>query len=250
VAFVRRGILIAIVLIGSRLPLKELWPWNSDAWKQLLLGYAVALVVAQAIIGFVLAGVGFTSAHPTASETINHILLALVAALLVPPLEETIFRGFLQRELIGFLGWRVGWISTAAIFMLSHFLKVPTDLDHQAVYPWSGITAVGSAFLSIIHGEFLCGRGLNLFLLGLILGGIMLRNTTLWLNAGLHSGLILAVFLFTGFAHLTEPPRVSWLGGDILSSPITSMVFVLLGLWIWRFYRHPSVLPENGSTAP
>jgi membrane protease YdiL (CAAX protease family) len=240
----------AIALIGSRVPLKELWPWNNTAWKQLLLGYAMAAVIGQAIIGFVLAGVGFTSTLLSTQEIISRILLALIAAILVPPLEETVFRGFLQRELIDRLGWRFGWVLTAAIFMLSHFLKVSTEIDGQPVHSWSGITAVGSAFLPIIHGDFLSGKGLNLLLLGLILGGIMLRNTTLWLNAGLHSGLILTMLLFTGFAHLTQPPRISYLGGDILSSPITSVVFVLLGLWLWGFYRHPSVVPENGSTAP
>jgi membrane protease YdiL (CAAX protease family) len=240
----------ALGLFWSRLGLKELWRWTSDSWKQLLLGYITAAVIAQAIIGFVLAGVGFTSALLSTSEIMQRILVTLIAAILVPPLEETVFRGFLQREMIERIGWRAGWIGTAAIFMFAHFLKVPSDLAYQPVHAWSGVTAIGSAFLPIIHGDFFCGRGLNLFLLGLILGGIMLRNTTLWFNAGLHSGLIVAVLLFTGFAHLTSPPRVSYLGGDILSSPITSMVFVLLGLWLWRYYRHPSILPESGPTAP
>ena len=249
-----RALLISAVgalgLFWSRLELKKLWPWNTDSWKQLLLGYAMAAVISQAIIGLVLAGAGFTSAHLSTPEMAKRILVALVAALLVPPLEETVFRGFLQRELIERIGWRGGWVITAAIFMFAHFLKVPTYLNYQPVYPWSGLTALGSAFLPIVHGDFLCGRGLNLFLLGLILGGIMLRSTTLWLNAGLHSGLILAVLLFTGFARMDEVPRVSYLGDDILSSPITSTVFVLLGIWLWRFYRHPSILPETGPNAP
>ena len=57
----------ALGLAWSRLSFKTLWPWNSDAWKQLLLGYVMAAVTAQAIIGFDLAFSGFTSAHLTTS---------------------------------------------------------------------------------------------------------------------------------------------------------------------------------------
>ena len=249
-----RALLISAVaalgLAWSRLPLGKLWRWNGDAWKQLLLGYVIAAVTAQAIIGFDLAFCGFTRTLLSTTEFADRLLLALIAALLVPLLEETIFRGFLQSELIERIGWCAGWIVTAIVFMLAHFLKISTDLDRQEVHIWSGITAVGSAFLPVIHGDFLCGRGLNLFLLGLILGGTFLRAGTLWLNAGLHSGLILAVLLFSGFTRPVQPPRIEWLGGDILSNPITSVVFVLLGLWLWRFYRHPSILPETGDAAP
>jgi len=249
-----RAILISAVaalgLAWSRLPIGKLWAWNGDAWKHLLLGYVMAAVTAQAIIGADLALSGFTSAHLTPHQAINRVFVALVAALLVPPLEETIFRGFLQTELIERIGWRAGWIVTATIFMLVHFFKVPTDLDHQPVHIWSGVPGLAAAFLPIIHGDFLCERGLNLFLIGLILGGIFLRSSTLWVNAGLHSGLILAVLLFSGFTRPVDPPYVSFFGGDILSNPITSVAFILLGLWLWRFYRHPSILPETGENAP
>jgi membrane protease YdiL (CAAX protease family) len=230
--------------------LKTLWPWNRASGLQLLLGYVMAAVAAQAIIGFDSAFSGFTSTHLDAHEAWNRVLMALIAALLVPPLEETVFRGFLQTELSRGLGWYAGWISAALFFMIAHFLKISPDIDSEPVHLWSGVSAVGDAFLPVIHGEFISGRGLNLFLLGLILGGLFLRAGTLWVNAGLHSGLILAVLLFTGFEKPIEPPRISYLGGDILSNPITSAVFVLLGFWIWRFYRHPSVLPETGANAP
>jgi membrane protease YdiL (CAAX protease family) len=242
--------LAALGLFWSRLPLAQLWPWNSDAWKQVLLGLFIAAVSAQAILGCKLAVDGIPLLPLDVPAIASRVLLALVAALLVAPLEETIFRGFLQRELIERLGWRPGWIIAAAIFMLAHFVKVPEELDPLPVHPWSGITAIGDAFLPLAHGDFFCGAGLNLFLLGLILGGIFLRSGSLWVNAGLHGGFILAQLLFSG---LTRPvPRHDFIfgGGDIVSSPITSLVFILLGLWLWLFYRHPSILPETGENAP
>jgi len=248
-----RAILISAVaalgLFWSRIPLRELWPWDSDAWKRVLLGFFIALVSIQAMIGLDLGVAGFTSSHLSAGKTAGRVLLALVAALLAAPLEETVFRGFLQRELTRGLGWRAGWILAAFIFMLAHFIKIPVELDKQPVHLWSGASALGAAFLPLVKGEFLCGRGLNLFLVGLILGGVFLRAGSLWMNAGLHGGWIFGLLLFTGLTRPDEPPRVSWFGGDILSSLVTTVVLSLLGLWLWRFYRHPSVLPESGESA-
>jgi len=248
-----RALLISAVaalgLFWSRIPLARLWPLNGAAWKRVLLGYFIAAVSMQAMIGIDLACAGFTSAHLGEGKAAGRVVLAVVAALIAPPLEETVFRGFLQVELVRGLGRSWGLVLAAAIFMLAHFIKIPVELDGQPVHFWSGATAVGAAFLPVAHGEFLGGRGLNLFLIGLILGGLFLRSGSLWVNAGLHSGWILGLLLFTGFTRPVEPPYVSYFGGDILSSPGTTLVLLLTGLWIWRFYRHPSDSPGSGENA-
>jgi len=249
-----RGLLIsavaALVLFRSRIPLEKLWPLQRAAWWQLLFGYVLAAISAQGMIGFNLAGIGFTRVHLDWHHAGLRILMAVVAALLVPPLEETLFRGFIQSELVRSIGQRWGWIAAAVIFMLAHFVKVPVELDHQPVHFWSGVSAVGAAFQPVINGEFLGGKGLNLFLVGLILGGIFLRSGSLWLNAGLHGGWILALLLFTGFTRPFDSPNVEWMGTDLLSSPLTAVVLILLGLWLWRFYQPHSVVPETGENAP
>jgi membrane protease YdiL (CAAX protease family) len=249
-----RAILIsavaALVLFRSRLPLRKLWPLNRDVWKPLLLGYGIAAVSIQTMIGANLALSGFTSAHLSGGEAAERVLIATIAAILGPLLEETVFRGFIQRELVSCLRPPAGLVVASAIFMLAHFIKVPVELNAQPVHLWSGPSALGAAFLPVLQGAFLCGRGLNLFLIGLILGGIFLRSGSLWMNAGLHSGWILGLLLFSGFTRPVEPPYVSYFGGDILSSLSTTLVLVLLALWIWRFYRHPSDSPGNGENAP
>jgi uncharacterized protein len=246
-----RALLISAVaalgLFWTRIPLARLWPWNRDAWLQLLLGYFIAAVSIQAMIGLNLALAGFTSAHLNGGQAAGRVLLALVAALLIPPLEETVFRGFVQRELVQGLGASAGLLLAAVIFMFAHFLKIPVELDQQPVHPWSGVTALGAAFSQFGHDLLLpqnLGKAANLFLIGLILGGIFLRSGTLWMNAGLHSGWIFGLLIFTGFTRSAETPYVAGFGGDILSSLSTTVVLVLVGLWIWRFYRHPSIVPE------
>ncbi|HEY0256583.1 MAG TPA: CPBP family intramembrane glutamic endopeptidase, partial [Candidatus Methylacidiphilales bacterium] len=199
---------------------------------------------------FNLAFSGFTSAHLTGAQIGARLGIALIAALLIPPIEETVFSGFIQGELVRGLGVRAGWFLAAFIFMLAHFLKIPAELDHQPIHWWSGAGALGAAFMPLAKGAFLCGRGLNLFLIGLILGGIFLRSGSLWLNAGLHGGWILALLLFTGLTRPVDPPRVAFFAGDILSSLSTTLVLVLLGTWLWFFYPPPSSEPETGENAP
>jgi membrane protease YdiL (CAAX protease family) len=239
----------AVALFWPRISLGKLWPWKRGAWQQVLLGYFIAAVTIQAMIGFDLALSGFTSAHLTGQQIAGRLGVAFIAAFLIPPLEETVFRGFIQGELVQGFGTRWGWLSAAFIFMLAHFLKIPVELDRQPVHWWSGASALGAAFMPLVKGAFLCGRGLNLFLIGLILGGIFLRSGSLWLNAGLHGGWILALLLFTGLTRPLDPPRVPFFAGDILSNLSTTVVFILLGIWLWYFYPPPSGGPATGVNA-
>jgi membrane protease YdiL (CAAX protease family) len=180
-----------------------------------------------------------------AHQRTHVIVSAIVAALLVPFAEETIFRGFLQTELVAGLGFRPGWILAAVIYALAHFLKIPDAVDHMPVHPWSGASALGAAFLPLVHGDFLSGRGANLLLIGLILGGVFARTGTLWFNGGLHAGWIAGLLLASG---LSRPARVTvWTGDGLLSSPLTTLVLAVLGWWLWRFYRRPQPSPATGA---
>ena len=251
-----RGLLISavavVLLFGPGIPWRDLWPLDGPGWKHVLVGLVLAAVTVQALLGFDLALAGFSSSHPGAGKAVARVLLAILAALMAAPVEETIFRGFLQTELSRSLGWRAGWILAAAIFMLAHFLKIPVELDRGPVHLWSGASALAAAFAQAGHDLVVRENQLkasNLFVLGLVLGGLFLRAVQLWTNAGLHAGLIFALLLFTGFARQDDPPHVAHFGGDILSNPVTTVVFLLLGAWIWRFYRHPSNVPGSGASA-
>ena len=143
--------LAALGLFWSRIEFRTLWPCNSEAWKQVLLGLVIAFVSVQAMIGFDLAAVGFHSSHLNPGKVWERVLLALIAAVIAAPAEETVFRGFLQQEFTRGLGWRAGWVLGAVIFALAHFLKVPVELDGQPVHLWSGASALAAAFAQIGH---------------------------------------------------------------------------------------------------
>jgi membrane protease YdiL (CAAX protease family) len=238
--------LAALGLAWPRLRFRTWWPWRRSAVTDLLLGLLVAILSVQTIIGLDVAFGGLRWATLTSHARTHVIIFAIIATLLVPPAEETIFRGFLQTEFTRRIGARWGWLLAALIFALAHFVKIPDSLDHQAVHPWSGVTAIGAAFVPVLHGRFFSPHGANLLIIGLILGGVFRRTGVLWFNYGLHGGWILGLLLATGLTRSTQ--ATFWTGSDLLSSPLTTIVLVVLGWWLWRFYRRP--LPPESGTGP
>jgi membrane protease YdiL (CAAX protease family) len=251
--------LAALALAWPRLRFRDWWPLRRWAIVQVLLGLLIAFLSLQTIFAIDFAFGGIAWVTLTSHERTKIILGILLAGLLVPPAEETIFRGFLQTELVRRLGWRAGWIVAALVYALAHFLKIPDTIDAQPVHIWSGVTALGASFQTLgasLHAmvaptnaaEVYPGKLVNLLLIGLILGGTFQRTGNLCLNYGLHGGWIVGLFIAI---KMTRPAQVSiWTGEDLLSSPLTSGVLLLLGWWLWRYYRRPQPEPASGETPP
>ena len=238
-----------LLLFRSSLDLRAWWPPDRrTVLLNLGLGFAVAFVSVQAILGASLVGIGLHGAHPSVAHGLGLLATALVAAVIVPPLEETLFRGFLQTTLVRRLGWTPGWMAAALLYAVAHFLKVPTAWDHQPLHGWSGFAALADAFAAAGPG-LVSLRALNLLLIGLILGGTFRRLGQLWFNYGLHGGWILGLLLLTGFTRPDDPPRVAWLGGDLLGNLLTTGVLLLVGWWLWRYYPPSHTPPETGAAA-
>lgn len=100
----------------------------------------------------------------TLSETLPYpasfLLLSIAVVIIVPFIEETLFRGFLQTWLKQYLGRWGAILLVATLFALVHFAK-----------------SQGRGNLELI---------LSLFVLALFLGFIYERQTTLWASYGLH----------------------------------------------------------------
>ena len=157
----------------------------------------------------------------------------LGAALVVPVIEEWLFRGFLLGVLLRTCSRTRALLIVSALFSVVHFLKpAEASTANDAVRWFSGFGSLGQSFWQFGDPLLVVGGLATLFLVGCILADARLCTRSLWLPIGLHAGWILANGLFSKAAH-RELTALPWLGRDLL----TGLVPLGLALFSWALMR-------------
>jgi hypothetical protein len=223
-----------------------LWPLlrslRVGSWKDLELEKnprAGADVVAGFLIAAVpllCAGVVFIGLH---IYSLRHAFLwakmpqVLIAASVVPILEELLFRGFILGVLLRSFSRLNALLLTSALFSIIHFLKAPEQTSPNESVSWvSGFVSIGHSFWQFGNPLLLAAGFLTLFAIGCILADARLQTRSLWPPIGLHAGWIFANGLFSKAAH-REMLALPWLGKDLL----VGIVPLILALASWAAMR-------------
>jgi membrane protease YdiL (CAAX protease family) len=164
----------------------------------------------------------------------DEFLAVLPTAIVVPLIEEALFRGlFLGVLLRGFRVWPANLIS-AAIFSIVHFLKAP-DETVTTVHWYSGFDSLAHSFDQFREPMLVLAGFTTLFVIGVILAHARLRTRSLWAPIGLHAGWILASMAFGKIAR-REIVALPWLGKSLLVGlvplAICLLSWVLLRTWL------------------
>jgi membrane protease YdiL (CAAX protease family) len=164
----------------------------------------------------------------------DEFLAVLPSAIVVPLIEESLFRGlFLGVLLRGFRLWPANLIS-AAIFSIVHFLKAP-DETVTTVHWYSGFDSLAHSFDQFREPMLVLAGFTTLFVIGVILAHARLRTRSLWAPIGLHAGWILASMAFGKIAR-REIVALPWLGKSLLVGlvplAICLLSWVLLRTWL------------------
>ncbi len=137
-----------------------------------------------------------------------------LSALVVPFIEEPLFRGLILGVLLRSNAPALAAFLTSATFSILHFLKAPESTS--TVVTWtSGFVSIGNSFSQFREPLLVFAGFTALFLLGWILADTRMRTRSLWLPIGLHSGWILASALFSKIAR-REIVALPWLGKSLL----------------------------------
>ena len=157
-----------------------------------------------------------------------------LTALVVPFIEEPLFRGLFLGVLMRTIPTRLAVFLSSAIFSIVHFLK-PAE-EAIAVVTWtSGFEAVANSFSQFGEPLLLAAGFTTLFLLGWILADARILTRSLWLPIGLHSGWIFASAIFNKVAR-REFEALPWLGKNLLIglAPlcVALISWVLLRVWL------------------
>jgi membrane protease YdiL (CAAX protease family) len=163
------------------------------------------------------------------------LLKAALGGLILGFLEETIFRGLILR--IFYTATRQPWLAlaaTSAFFAYTHF-KVPASvLSH---FPpgarWDTGWIVGWWVTVGITVDFDWPHFLALWMLGMVLGALMLRTGSLLPGIGLHAGLVAAMFIYRDACLFPpDPARAIWGGSGLTDGwaafVVLTVVFIFL----------------------
>jgi membrane protease YdiL (CAAX protease family) len=162
------------------------------------------------------------------------ILPLIGTAVIVPLIEESLFRGlFLGVLLRGLPPWPANLLG-AAIFSIVHFLKAP-DQSTTTVHWFSGFVSLSHSFDQFSEPMLVLGGFTTLFAIGILLGHARLNTRSLWLPIGLHAGWILTSEAFSKMAR-REIVALPWIGKNLLVGlvplAICLLTWVLLRTWL------------------
>jgi membrane protease YdiL (CAAX protease family) len=235
--FHRALLIAALVLLWPLLRALRVGGWrdlalekNPRAGADLGMGFAIA-AIPLLCCGAVIIAINIYSLRQ--AFLWDKMPAVLIAASIVPILEELLFRGFILGVLLRSFSRLGALLLTSALFSIVHFLKAPeATTPNDAVRWFSGFDSIAHSFGQFGDPKLLAAGFLTLFAIGCILADARLRTSSLWLPIGLHAGWIFASGTFSKAAH-REVLALPWLGKDLL----VGIVPLILALASWALMR-------------
>jgi uncharacterized protein len=170
----------------------------------------------------------------------RHVLIwprfgkVVLAAVSVPFIEETFFRGIVLGLLLRTGRKLLSIVAVSALFAAVHFLK--GSEREPAIATWtSGFESIGDAFAGFGDPMMVLAAFATLFLIGCILADARVLTRSLWLPIGLHAGWIFASGTFSWLAR-RQMVALPWLGKNLLVGIIplglAAVTWIVMRLWL------------------
>jgi membrane protease YdiL (CAAX protease family) len=158
----------------------------------------------------------------------------LLAAISVPFIEETFFRGIVLGLLLRTGRKLLSVVAVSALFAAVHFLK--GSEREPAIVTWtSGFQSIGDAFAGFADPMMVLAAFATLFLIGCILADARVLTRSLWLPIGLHAGWIFASGTFSWLAR-RQMVALPWLGKNLLVGIIplglAAVTWIVMRQWL------------------
>jgi membrane protease YdiL (CAAX protease family) len=158
----------------------------------------------------------------------------ILAAISVPFIEETFFRGIVLGILLRSGRKILSIVTVSGVFAAVHFLK--GSGREPVIATWtSGFQSIGDAFAGFGDPMMVLAAFATLFLIGCILADARILTRSLWLPIGLHAGWIFASGTFNWLAR-GKSVALPWLGKNLLVGIIplglAAVTWTAMRLWL------------------
>ncbi|HEY6155179.1 MAG TPA: CPBP family intramembrane glutamic endopeptidase [Candidatus Udaeobacter sp.] len=157
----------------------------------------------------------------------------LLAAISVPFIEETFFRGIVLGILLRSGRKVLSVVAVSGLFAAVHFLK---GSEHEpGIVTWtSGLQSISDAFAGFGDPMMVLAAFATLFLIGCILADARVLTRSLWLPIGLHAGWIFASGTFSWLSR-RQTVALPWLGKNLLVGiiPLGLAAVTWMGMRLW-----------------
>jgi len=164
------------------------------------------------------------------------LLKAVGASIVVPLIEESLFRGlFLGVLLRSLRPWPANLLS-AAIFSVVHFLKAPEQTT-STVRWYSGFVSLAHSFDQFREPMLVLAGFTTLLVIGVALAHARLGTRSLWAPIGLHAGWIMGSMVFAKIAR-REMIALPWIGKSLLVGLVPLAICLLSWLLLRTWLRY------------
>lgn len=212
-----------------------------------VLGFGMGFLSLGFVLAAALAGEGRTlniDADP--GKLFRHLVNAGLAAAVVGPVEEILFRGALFGAIRRQRGWKIALLVSSLMYSLVHFLDRGRWTGPVVWY--SGFFVLGKMFIGTGDLSVLIPRFLSLLVAGGVLGLAYQRTGNLWFSIGLHAGWI---FWLKSYGFITEqgPSSALWFWGSGRLIDGWFAVITITGVFalIWKcVHGHPVASSDDG----
>jgi membrane protease YdiL (CAAX protease family) len=209
------------------LELKSNPRWGRDLVAGVVLSMVPLLCCGALLIGFHV----YWLRHVFVWSRLGKLVLA---AITVPLIEETFFRGIILGVLLKGGRKYLAIVAVSALFAAVHFLKAP-DRTSATVTWTSGFNSISHAFAQFGSPMMLLSAFATLFLIGCILADARVLTHSLWLPIGLHGGWIFGSGVFSLVAR-QQMLALPWLGKNLLVGVIplgvAAITWILARMWL------------------
>ncbi len=164
----------------------------------------------------------------------RHARSTLIAALLVPVLEDLLFRGTLFGILRRSMNWRHAAMLASVMFAAAHFLD-PRSPNPSPITWHAGLDVMADIPMQLSKPGF-APKFLTLCFAGYILCSLYQRTGSLYASMGMHAAWIVggktlkAVLTRSSTTGSPTPPSLLWGQGDFLESWVVTAVFFSVAL--------------------